>query len=201
MFDWILSFMKFLDDHAGAISAIAAILIGIFTYMLYRATNELKAIGARQAEALTGLERPWLFIEKVRVERREGAPIKPELPNNWFISFIWRNVGRTPAVIEECAVKIEPKDELSEDPDYSNPSKFTCPSTVAAGADFETSKIGPGGDEKRVKDGNPINLTVYGRLTYTELNGTCHHTGFAMDVSPALPAASTHKNRRYEYFD
>jgi len=201
MVDRLISLGTFLDDHAGAITAIATVLIGVFTYTLYRATNELKAIGARQAEALTGLERPWLFMEAVRVERREGAPINPEIPNNWFISFKWRNVGRAPAVIEDCIAKIEPTDMLPENPDYTNASKLGCPSTVAKDAEFETRQIGPGGEEKRVKDGKPINLTVYGRLTYSELNGMRHNTGFAMDVSPALPAASTHKNKRYEYFD
>lgn len=198
--DWFWNLGKFLENHAGAITAIATGFIGYFTYTLYQATNQLRAIGERQAEALTDLERPWLFMEAVRVERREGAPINPRIPNNWYISFKWRNVGRAPALIEDCIIKIEPTELLPEIPNYTNASPLSCPSTVAKDVEFETGQVGPG-EEKGVKDGEPVNLTIYGRLTYKELGGKLHHTGFAMDVSPHLPAASTHRNKRYEYYN
>lgn len=197
---WFEAFGQFLENHAGAITATATVFIGYFTFTLYRATNQLKAIGEQQAEALMNLERPWLFMEAVRVERLEGAPIQPAIPNNWYISFRWRNVGRAPAVIEDCVIKIEPTDSLPDVPDYGNGSQLTCPATVAKDVEFETSQVGPG-DEKRVRNGEVVNLTAYGRLTYRELGGVLHHTGFAMDVSPNLPAASTHRNKEYDYYD
>ena len=197
---WLSILGTFLEDHSGAITAIATAFIGFFTYILYKATSQLRAIAKRQAEALTDLERPWLFMEASRVERRDGAPIDPQLPHNWYISFIWRNVGRTPAVIEDCVIKIEPTELLPEIPDYTNASELVCPSTVAKDDEFETSQVGPG-EEKRTKDGKAICLTIYGRLTYKQLSGRVHHTGFALDVSPNLPAASGHRNKKYEYYD
>lgn len=79
--DWFYNLGTFLNNNAGAITALATAFIGIFTYTLYKVTNQLKDIGERQAKALTNLERPWLIIEAVRVERREGAPIKPDMHN------------------------------------------------------------------------------------------------------------------------
>lgn len=198
--DWLSHVVGVLESHDGAITAIATVFIAAFTYTLFKVTKQLKIIGERQAKALTDLERPWLFMEATHIERREGAPIQPELHNNWWISFKWRNVGRAPAVIESCIFKIEPTDLLPESPDYSSTSELGCPSTVAKDAEFETRKVGPG-EEIRVRDGEPVNLTVYGKLTYKELNGAIHNTGFAIDVSPALPAVNTNKNKEYEFFD
>ena len=191
---------KFLDDHAGAIGAIATVLIGWFTLALFRATDELKIIGRNQINALLHLERPWLFLEAVRVSRREGAPINPTLPNNWWISLRWRNVGRAPAVIEECIIFFEPTDQIPVVPNYSNPSTLSCPHTVAKDIPFDTPEIGPA-EIKRTRNGEPVNLTVYGRLTYKELNGETHHTGFIVDVSPHFPVYSVHKNKNYDYYD
>jgi len=174
-------------------------LLAWYTSRLYKATVALSEEAQKTSNRNSNLERPWLFMEKIRVERREGAPIQPKIPNNWYISFIWRNIGRSPALIEGCAFKIEETSRLPQKPDYSNASELTCPSSIAAGVEFETSRVGPA-PEKGVKNGKPINLTVYGKLTYKELSGELHHTGFAVDVSPHLPAASTSKCKNYEYY-
>ncbi len=187
---WIVYFSGFL--------AVVTAILALYTGKLFRATVSLSKDSKETYERQRSLERPWLFIDKIRVERREGAPIKPDLPNNWWISFIWKNIGRSPAFIESCIFNIESTDNLSEIPDYTNAGELTCPSTIAAGAEFETNKVGPA-PEKGIKDGKPINLSVYGKLIYKELDGTQHHTGYAVDVSPHLPCASTSKCKNYEY--
>ena len=191
---------SFIDRHEHFLTVLAAIAVAIFTFTLWQATIQLKIIAKAQVDALVNLERPWLFLEKVKVTRREGAPINPNLINNWFISFQWRNVGRAPAVIKRCIIFFEPTDELPILPNYSNPSTLSCPYTVAKDVPFETPDIGPA-EQKRTRDGEVVNLTVYGRLTYSELNGDIHHTGFSVDVSPHLPAFSAHKNRNYDYYN
>jgi len=191
----------FLETHNGGITALATLLMAIFTIQLAVATGELKDISARQIESADALERPWLIIEKVRVERREGAPINPELYNNWYVSFFWRNVGRSPALIQECLFNIVPADELAEKPDYLSAGKLMCASSVAVGGEFETGQVGPG-DQKRTKNGEAVQLTIYGRLTYKGLQGPrLYHTGFAINVSPHLPAQSSNPKQGYEYFD
>jgi hypothetical protein len=49
--------------------------------------------------------------------------------------------------------------------------------------------------------GAPIEFAVYGRITYSELNGIEHHTGFAVVVSPHMPAFSGYTNDAYDYYD
>jgi|HubBroStandDraft_3_1064219.scaffolds.fasta_scaffold1163424_1 hypothetical protein len=51
------------------------------------------------------------------------------------------------------------------------------------------------------KDGKPITFVVYGGLTYKELNGTLHHTGFAVEVSPHIAAFSGYPSDAYDYYD
>lgn len=193
------------DEHNDFLSAewmLVYVTLGLalYTAKLYRATVTLGKDAKKTAERQSNLERPWLFMEGARIVRREGEPIQPSLINNWYISFKWRNVGRSPALVETCIVKIENKDNLTATPDYSKASPLICPATVATGVEFETNQIGPS-PEKGVTNGKAVNLTVYGVLTYKELDGTLHHTGFAVDVSPHLPAFSSNANKEYEYFD
>ena len=194
----------------GGLLLAAAIQAGLFIWQLglmRRATID-SGVSAKAAEkaaniaerSLTDLERSWLFIESVRVVRREGAPIQPEIPNNWYISFVWRNVGRAPALIKDCILKIEDRDALPPIPDYSNSSPLTCQQTLSSDKTFETNQIGPSHD-KRVKAEKPIRLIAYGKLTYKDLSGKEHHTGFATEVSAHLPAANTYENEAYEYYD
>lgn len=147
-------------------------------------------------KSLSDYERPWIFLERIKVTRREPPPI----PNSWFIGFSLKNIGRTPAIIEDCIVRIEDIDTLPEFPSYENAFPLACNHTVAANIEFETSEIGKS-PEGGMKNGKPINYVVFGRLTYKELNGKVHHTGFAVEVSPHLPAATGFRNKNYTYYD
>ena len=44
-------------------------------------------------------------------------------------------------------------------------------------------------------------FVFFGRLTYRELNGKVHHTGYAVEVSPHMAAFSPHNNNAYDYYD
>jgi hypothetical protein len=148
---------------------------------------------------LSEVERPWLFIEGATISRREMPGEQPLIPNHWYISFRCKNVGRMPAVTEECIIKLVDKDEIASTPDYSGPFAFQVPRWVSQGDAFDTRKMGPA--PPGMKDGKPIMFIVYGRLTYRELNGKPHHTGFAVEVSPHMAAFSGHPNDAYDYYD
>ncbi|HXM80517.1 MAG TPA: hypothetical protein VN929_01180 [Burkholderiales bacterium] len=151
-------------------------------------------------KALTDLERPWIFFEATHVQRREH-PGEPMIPNNFFISFVCRNVGRAPAIIEACFAKIQNITTLPEIPDYSAPIiPLRCPATVATNVDFETSAFGPA-PQPGIDPNSAIRYVVYGKMTYKELNGTVHHTGFAVEVSPHMAAASAYSSNAYDYYD
>ncbi|MBY0577907.1 MAG: hypothetical protein K2P57_02565 [Burkholderiales bacterium] len=146
-------------------------------------------------DTFTTLERPWVFLEKHRIVRREGAPIQPSLLNNYWISLLFKNNGRSPARITNLVFKIIETNELPAVPDYSLcESKLICPATLASGREFESNKVGP-------SPGKDVQYTIFGKLTYKDMAGVEHHTGFAIDISPHLPAASTNQNELYDFHD
>lgn len=190
---------KFFDDHAGAIAALATVFIGFFTFTLYKATDQLKSISERQVQSLTDLERPWIFIAGTHIKRREdkGDQI---IPNCYWISFLCKNVGRAPAIIEECIIKIQDVKTLPEVPDYSDPIHLRCPATIAVGDDFETSTIGPP-SQPGIDPNKATEYAIYGRLSYKELNGKKHHSRFAVQVSPMMAASVPYFSNTYDEYD
>lgn len=181
----ILRATQIADAHNGLITALATIVIGIFTYTLWR-TN-------------VWLERPFVLIEALHAKQREGEKL-PENPNSWWVRFKWRNVGRSPAYIEECRVGLIDKDLLPKIPDYENCPIQSAQQTVRPDKFFWTREIGAG-EPIRMKDGKPVNFVVYGRLLYTDLMGNPHKTGFAVEMSPHMPVGSTLNNDAYNYYD
>jgi hypothetical protein len=146
------------------------------------------------------LERPWLFIEGATVSRRE-KPNEPITPNNWFITFKCRNVGRSPLVVDECIVKLQDRDTLPPRPNYDGANPHGTQRWASPNEAFETEPpFGPA-PETAMKDGRPIEFIVYGRITYSELNGTKHQTGFAVAVSAYMAAFTGYPNDAYDYYN
>lgn len=150
--------------------------------------------------ALRNHERPWLVVDKVKVEARRfhptGAPVLP-YNNEWYISFEFRNVGRLPAKVEECLLRLVDRSQLPRKPDYTGAGQLGCKSTFAAGESDWTTQIGP--SVATDATGTFINYAAVGRLTYRELSGEIHHTGFGVEVSPAFPATSACTEDAYTY--
>jgi hypothetical protein len=139
-------------------------------------------------------ERPWLFFLGATVRRRSA----PDIPNDWFIKLRWKNVGRSPAMIERCEFKLTDKNVIPAEPDYSQSFDLTTPAMAAQDTEFETSEVGP---RPQAAGDTPIQYVFFGRLTYRSLEGTLHHTGFAVEVSPNISAFVAHNNKAYDYYD
>ena len=71
--------------------------------------------------------------------------------------------------------------------------------TMAVDEEFTTGEIGP--NSTLDKDGKPIEYVFFGKLSYAELGGAIHHTGFAIAVSTHMPAGSSYENPKYSYYD
>jgi hypothetical protein len=187
------------SDHQGNPNRVLEIIGGIqaiiFLFQLFIFSQQSKRL-KQTIESSERMERPYLFIEKIPIRKRDMI----EVPNSFWISFIWRNVGRMPALIKGCVFKIEDVDTLPPIPDYTNASPLNTVCTVAANETFTTNEFGPA-PEKGIKNGKPIQFIIYGKLTYAELNGKIHHTGFAIEVSQHLPACRTYNKDAYEWHD
>jgi hypothetical protein len=150
--------------------------------------------------SFTELERPWLFVEGATVSRGE-LPNESMTANNWFITFRCRNVGRSPAVVDECITKLQDRSTLPSIPNYAEAVPCGIPRWVAPNEPFKTEPpFGPA-PINGMKDAPAIQFIVYGRITYRELNGAKHHTGFAVAVSPHMPAFSSYPSDAYNYYD
>lgn len=190
----------------AALVALGQLVMFLIQLRLMRRNAEDASVAANAARdsadvaktALTELERPWLVIESYRVVLRSGQ-IDADHPNNWYISFIIKNLGRAPALIESCGVHIKDIDALPAAPDYTALSPLNCKASMAAGESTETGQVGPAAEAARREDGSVARLVVYGRLTYRQLRGMTHQTGFAAEVSSIMPAASAYMNDTYEF--
>jgi hypothetical protein len=177
----------------------ATFVLGYFAWRQQRDARVTIAAAQKSAEAaersalvaeraLRDLERPWVFLAGVTVRR--ASP--PDIPNAWFVKLHWENVGRTPGLTEECVCQITPKEGLPETPAYNSQYQLILPRTVAAGKTVETNEVGPG-------ERKDTQLVVFGRLTYSELNGNKHQTGFAIEVSPHIAAYVPFAGEKYTY--
>lgn len=188
------------------VSAGIAIVQALFFFwqlsLMRRSTNDAAA-AARAAQlsaevardTFTHLERPWIFLDGVRMRSRDQNNLGPRIPNNVWLSLRFKNNGRSPALITGIAVHLERTTDLPEVPDYARcNATLVCPASLAADKEFETSEIGPA-------PGEDVQMTLWGRLTYSDVAGVEHHTGFAIDFSQWMPASSTNGNRAYDHHD
>ena len=190
---------KILDDMAPAITGFATVILAVFTVVLARATDRLKAIGSRQIDALENLERPWIFIAGTHIKRREDAG-DALVPNYYWIRFHCKNIGRAPAIIEEFIVKIGDVKKLPKVPDYRDPIELHCQQTISVGEPFKTNTIGPP-TQPGIDPNKATEYAFYGRVTYRELNGKTHHSWFAVQVSPMMAASMQYPGEGYNRYD
>jgi len=103
-------------------------------------------------------------------------------------------------MVERCEFKLIDKSIAPSQPDYSNSADLSAPAMVAQDTKFETTEVGPG-PTAGMRNGQPVQLVFFGRLTYKDLSGNTHHTGFAIEVSPHIAAFIPHHNKAYDYYD
>lgn len=192
---WLLAFATM-----GLLGAVTA-QVFLFVWQLRLIRNEsvhtkTAAEAAKKSadtaeRALADVERPWLFAESVRALARDEHP-KPD--NQWTISFGFRNIGKMPALIEECVIKIIDKDKAPPIPDYTGAAHVSTIGVVAVNQEFKTQGYG-------LADGRPDVRLVFGRFTYKELNGKVHKVGFAVDVAPIGILTAYYPVEAYHYYD
>jgi len=151
---------------------------------------------ARTAErTLIELERPWVFLQGATIRRRD-LPGTGITPNYFWVKLRWKNIGRAPALIEECLFQFVYMDQLPPEPIYRKEAGFSCPSSVTVDGEIDTNEVGPPSGENKI-------YVLYGRLAYKELNGTIRHTGYAIEISPHMTAFSPYggdNEDKYVYY-
>lgn len=183
-------------DSVSFYTFMLALFTGVLsasTIMLWFATRRTALIAER---ALTEYERPWLFLQGATVSRREN-PGEALVPNNFFIKLRWKNVGRAPALVDSCTFVFEDEKKMTPHPDYSKAGQLSTNGTISVDEECETNEIGPSPTAETAN----ITFVMYGRITYTELNGKKHETGYAVHISPHIAAFSRYNSDAYDYYN
>jgi hypothetical protein len=166
-------------------TALATIFIAIFTGTLWFATNELRKAGDRQDELTKILERAYLSVEPLGINRYVSQPEGP--PSNKIVGHInILNVGRLPAKVwiseNQPLIKWDERSDLKEE-------DLQC----GEGVD-EVGVLGPGGkmpvgtgfipDDDMGKTGY---FYIWGRVDYLDGFETKKRTTKFCHRYPSLP--------------
>jgi hypothetical protein len=181
---------------ASVIGIGAVIATLIYTAKSVRASERgAKAAedGVKHARTIAEQEsRPWIILESVVVSWRPEHN-KIRIKNNWWVSFVFKNIGKVPAEIIACEICIVDKDGLPESPVYDGALPLTVKAIFAVEDSSETNKIG-------TKPGSEGDKVVFGRIVYRGLNGREGTTGFSVAIAPMFPASSTFPGEKYSYY-
>lgn len=170
---------------------------GLFLTVVFAAGTwvETRRSANTAHDALHNLERPWMIMDGCTVTRRNPS----EVANSWFAAPKWKNIGRTPAILEELLITLGDIDLLPEKVDYKFAAPLNIQRFVGVGEEFEQQGFGPSAALE--KDGKPVRFIVYGVLSYRGLSGgPIHKTGFSFEVSAHLPAISSYVGESYDYY-
>ena len=174
----------------------------MFQAVLFIAQAAFLALGFRASaraanvaeRSLIDYERPWIFRDIVTVTWRNTPGVRY---NDWTISLKWKNVGRMPAMITECVFEIEEVGNLPARPDYRLAHHLNIVGSLTVGQDFDTNPVGPATGDTVMRE-----LVFFGRLTYREMNGTEHHSGFGLRLVPFAAGTIEHgADAAYNYYN
>jgi hypothetical protein len=165
-------------------------VVGSLVFTAQAAGAAAKAANIAE-RAMIEIERPWMIFEEAQIKWRD-TPNNTRLVNDWFVSFTFKNIGKIPAEILECCLKIEAKLVMQAIPDSGGSVPLTLKAIFAVDEKATTNPVGP-------KPGWEKELVVFGRVSYRGLNGTKGVTGFAISVAPMFPAFVSYGDDKYNY--
>jgi hypothetical protein len=153
----VAQFLTFLWDHTNpsAVTAIAAVLIALFTWSLWRANERMWSVttaaadaARRSADALVVAEQAQLLavfgvsnIAHVLTELAAREPSSEEATapkERVFVQYALKNYGRTPAVLKEISHELQHWSRLPEELKYFPIPAMPKEVAVVAGASSES---------------------------------------------------------------
>jgi hypothetical protein len=195
---WILpsalAIGQFLDQHNGAVNALAAVCIAIFTIVLAwktaglnTAARGLRRFAAAQSEDMkqsiaaaqisgallaAGAERAWMALGDIRLEGTENGLLgNVPFERALIVQIVWRNCGRSPAL---CTLQfnqtrmIQYGDEMA--PVFVerwDGAEETLP--VGPGATVNSQQIAVGGEDCASIVDRRTALVVYCAVRYNDV--------------------------------
>jgi len=175
--------LSFLNTNSGAVTAIATLLIAIFTATLWYLS--------RQQIAITrAIERAYISLSHKSPENGNALAIQG---NQAFVTIAVTNHGRTPADILGGRMKLERlgKDQrLPSPPNYHGPDSCTIDVAyfLVSDSHFFVNQIQlpfPSNYAPAIESGDEI-LRLYGYVDYVDRFGQAHRAGYARRYAPGV---------------
>jgi hypothetical protein len=199
----------FVTAAATVVVAIFTVLLGLFTISLARSTriaaNAAKLSAYVAEQALTRLERPYLFLETLQVSPWEGSK------GGLSVEFQFKNFGRTPAIVRGVNAGLglwEPRrvnDPLPVAYDAVGSISDMREHVIAAEAPsnppfFQEINIAP--DEWARINSRNLLVCLYGEVSYHDVFNMRRDAGFVWAYDPASktftrPASPHNYEREY----
>jgi hypothetical protein len=190
----IIRFVGFLWDRtdANAVIGIAAVVVVIFAWMLWRSsekmwnvTNAAAEAAKRSADALVVAEQAQLLavfgvsnVAHVLSELGAYVPATPDatsLKERVYVQYVLKNYGRTPAVLKEISHDLLHLARLPDEPKYVPIPAMPKEVAIVAGASSESLQVNltvpltvEAAASIRTGDSH---LWLYGRVVYDDAFG------------------------------
>jgi hypothetical protein len=176
-----------LDLHAGAITALFTIVLGISTILLWKVTAKSAGIAER---ALTELERAYIFVDKIEtnVSRFFSSGLVWRDGEQTPIFRLWAvNFGRTPGNVEFGVILFDVASEMPAQPTrlhttFSNPAAESVEIIIGPDKTYgfpwmNSLQTFTNADVENIKKG-AASLYCYGYLKYFDIFMKSHTTAF-----------------------
>jgi hypothetical protein len=194
----------FTDKNNGAIVALATLMVGVFTFTLWRSNSRLWKASIEQTaiakRALLDVERPHFFLENLKMHDfyfSQAAPDQSPVPSSVFPSITYDivNRGNSPGWIVVVTMSFMATKELPSPPEYGPPIPIRRGYPIVQNDKISLTQLfGPDreltGDQRNRVILGEIDLIVFGCIEYEDifraLSRETHKNGFCWRYVPGL---------------
>jgi hypothetical protein len=193
----------FLESHeaaltviAAAMTAVATVVIGLFTYYLWKSTNGLTVLATEQEKMTRTIERAYVKMSHLL----PGVTFEQDgLICRVKVQMRIKNYGRTPARVTDILLRSlwRPQGEpLPKTPDYQQSGENEAPKMfLVTGEEVFTPKETESIEFTAADVKNGVKqLWLYGCVDYIDQFGQRHRAGYAMSYNPQLDQVGMGRN-------
>lgn len=170
---WLWYIGKYGNNYGVFFSALATIAIAIFTWTLWRATDDALSHSRQVERAYVSVDASLAFRGKSEPIRVGHLTVMPSLPTGPWISITVDNNGKTPAFVDKVAIITCDPNELPDRPEYAKNERLVDISLSPGAVGINTL----GFEMEEIKG-----KIVYGRVYYTDIYSRPHSSGFIRQV-------------------
>lgn len=189
------SIVSVLDEHAGAITTVATIVIAAFTIALASSTKRLwreakisSRIALRSAQAANTSAKAVMLAERAYVKMSHRPPGLQFREHDVWIEITIKNFGRTPARVTDLVVQsrcLLQNEVMPDKPEYNRPKELIASRSFLVADEELSFAYSPNEsiDVDVLKNGTAT-FCVFGYVDYTDIFNVRHRAGYGRQYRP-----------------